>query len=168
MGREDESTDALVNEFVHLNRRRILRGAPLAIAELERWATLRAELRERVGDRLGSLLASVERRSDLRFPTRLSVRFTSGDELREAVLANISRGGIFVATSSPLPEDTPVRLFVSAPHGEVEMAGRVAWVREKDKRDGPAGMGVRFEDLSAEQSARIAEILARLASRPRG
>jgi uncharacterized protein (TIGR02266 family) len=165
MGRD--GTDALVNEFVHLNRRRLLGGPPLSVRDLERWQALRDELQERVGDGLGSLLASVERRSDLRFATRLAVRFASGDELRHAVLANISRGGIFVATSSPLPPDAPVRLFIAAPHGEAEMAGRVAWTREKDCRDGEAGMGVRFEGLTAEQSARIAEILAQLANRRR-
>jgi len=162
----EQTTDVLLDEFVQLNRRRLFGGPPLSVRELERWQGLRAELQERVGDRLGSLLASVERRSHLRFRTHLEVRFGTGDALRRAVLTNISHGGIFVATRQPLSEDTPLALTICAPEGSVELSGRVAWVREKGTEDGEAGMGVRFEDVDALQQARIATIVARLAQRP--
>ena len=159
-------TDDLVDEFVHLNRRRVFGMPPLAVAELERWQALRQTLEQRLGDRLQSLLATVERRAHFRFPTHLEVRFETGDELRSACMGNISEGGIFIATERPLPAGTPLRLFIAAPDGNVEMAGRVAWARPASSPNGAAGMGVRFEDLSLAQREQIAEVVARYEPRP--
>lgn len=161
MSHPDPPTDELVNEFVHLNRRRVFGAPPLAVFELERWQSLRQTLEQRLGDRLQSLLATVERRAHFRFPTHLEVRFENGADLRTACLGNISEGGIFVATERPLPAGTPLRLFITAPEGTVEMAGRVAWARPTSSRNGAAGMGVRFEDLSLEQREQIADVVAR-------
>jgi uncharacterized protein (TIGR02266 family) len=162
----DAPTDDLVNEFVHLNRRRVFGAPPLAVPELERWQSLRQTLEQRLGDRLQSLLVTVERRAHFRFPTHLEVRFASGDELRSAFLGNISDGGIFVATDRPLPAGTPLRLFITVPDGTAELAGRVAWVRSTKGEGGGAGMGIRFEDLGLELRERIAEVVARYEPRP--
>jgi uncharacterized protein (TIGR02266 family) len=158
---DSTTTDALVDEFVHLNRRRVFGAPPLAVPELERWQTLRETLEQRLGDRLQCLLATVERRAHFRFATHLEVRFETGDELRTACLGNISEGGIFVATERPLPAGTALHLWISAPEGAVKMAGRVAWARPASSPNGPAGMGVRFEDLSLEQRERIADVVSR-------
>jgi len=123
MGHPEPSDDDLVSEFVHLNRRRVFGLPPLAVTELERWQELRRALEQRLGDRLQSLLATVERRTHFRFATHLEVRFATGDELRSACLGNISEGGIFVATERPLPAGTALRLTIIAPSGRVEMAG---------------------------------------------
>jgi uncharacterized protein (TIGR02266 family) len=167
MGSSSQPTDEMVNEFVALNRRRLYGAPPLGVAELERWQTLRQTLEQRLGERFEGLLAIVERRAHFRFPTHLEVRFASGDELRSACLENISEGGIFVATTRPLPAGTPLRLWISVPDGRAEMAGRVAWVRPKDSSAGPAGMGIRFADLSDEQRDQIAQVVSRT-SHPAG
>jgi len=161
MSHPDFPTDELMNEFVHLNRRRVFGAPPLAVPDLERWQTLRQTLEQRLGDRIQGLLATVERRAHFRFATHLEVRFATGAELRSACLGNVSEGGIFIATERPLPAGTPLRLFITAPEATVEMAGRVAWARPVSSATGAAGMGVRFEDLSLEQRERIADVVAR-------
>jgi len=158
---DSATTDSLVDEFIHLNRRRVFGAPPLAVPELERWQALRQTLEQRLGDRLQSLLATVERRAHFRFATHLEVRFETGDQLRTACLGNISEGGIFVATERPLPAGTALRLSIVVPEGGVEMAGRVAWVRPSSSPNGAAGMGVRFEELSLEQREQIAEVVSR-------
>jgi uncharacterized protein (TIGR02266 family) len=165
MAHESPGIDELVNEFVALNRRRLFGTPPLALVELERWQALRQALEQRLGDDFQGLLAVVERRAHFRFPTHLEVRFASGDELRSACLENISEGGIFVATRRPLPAGTPLRLWIAVPDGRVEMAGRVAWVRPNDSSAGPAGMGIRFADLSDEQRDEIAQVVVRMSHR---
>jgi len=161
MSHPDSLIDELVNEFLHLNRRRVFGAPPLAVPELERWQSLRQTLEQRLGDRLQSLLATVERRAHFRFPTHLEVRFETGAELRTACLGNISEGGIFIATERPMPAGTALRLSITVPEGTVEMVGRVAWARPASSRNGAAGMGVRFEDLSLEQREQIADVVAR-------
>ena len=161
MTQNESATDDLVSEFIQLNRRRLLGAPPLVVAELERWQCLREALEQRLGDRLQGLLASVERRAHFRFPTHLEVRFESCDEGFTARLGNISEGGIFVATERPLAAGAPLRLFIRLPDGTVETQGRVAWARAETSAHGAAGMGVRFEDLTAEQRERIADLVAR-------
>ena len=164
MSAPEPSNDDLLNEFVNLNRRRIFGTPPLGIPDLERWQWLRETLEERLGDRLRSLLATVERRAHFRFSSHLEVCFGSGDELRSACMENVSEGGIFVATDRPLPAGTPLRLKVTLPDGAVDMTGRVAWARSAANEMGPAGMGVRFENLSPEQREKIAAVVAQQAA----
>jgi len=161
MTQNELATDDLVSEFVELNRRRLFGAPPLVVAELERWQCLREALERRLGDRLQGLLATVERRAHFRFPTHLEVRFQSGDERVTACLANLSEGGMFIATERPLAAGAPLRLFIRLPDGTFETKGRVAWARGTTSADGAAGMGVRFEDLTPEQREQIADLVAR-------
>ena len=63
-----------VAEFMRLNRRRLLGTPPLTLDELQRWGELRADLESHFGG-VGELEAEDERRSDLRLPTHLEIRF---------------------------------------------------------------------------------------------
>ena len=156
-------TDALVNEFMTLNRRRLFGSPPLGVDDLDRWQDLRQTLEHRLGNRLDGLLSVVERRAHFRFPTHLEVRFESGEDLRSACLENLSEGGMFIASERPLAAGTPLQLSISVPSGKVRISGRVAWVRSMQSRSGPAGMGIRFEDLSDEQRDRIASAVRLIA-----
>ncbi|MCC6877271.1 MAG: TIGR02266 family protein [Sandaracinaceae bacterium] len=64
---------------------------------------------------------------------------------------DVSSGGLFVATEEPLPVGTELVLSFLLPDGyRVRAAARVTWVRAPRYRPGelPAGMGLRFEELS--------------------
>ncbi len=146
---QDPSVELWISEYRNLNRRRLFGAPPLEVGELERWAELRSRLTDHFGEGMDGG-AAAERREHLRLPTHLKVVFASGDALREAWLENISEGGIFIQTARPLDTGSPLRLVIIAEAGPpLEIAGRVAWVRPS--ADGAAGMGVRFEDVDAEQ-----------------
>ena len=73
---------------------------------------------------------------------------------------NLSKGGLFIQTDSPLPEGTPLTLELSVP-GEgapVLLNGLVAWSRRAID-DEPGGMGIAFQGLEQ----RIGSLIDRLA-----
>ncbi|NNL65904.1 MAG: TIGR02266 family protein [Myxococcales bacterium] len=154
------TTDALVNEFMTLNRRRLFGSPPLGVDDLDRWQDLRQTLEQRLGDRMDGLLAIVERRAHFRFPTHLEVRFEDDDGQRSACLENLSEGGMFLAAERPLAAGTPLKLSIPLPAGTLRIRGRVAWIRSIQSRTGPAGMGIRFEDPSDAQREQIAGVVA--------
>ncbi len=154
------ASDSLVSEFMALNRRRLFGAPPLDVADLERWQCLRRTLNARYGDRLESLVSVVERRAHFRFPTHLQVHFETREGLRSAYLEDISEGGIFIATEEPLGLGTPLRLTLGAPDGSMVLSGEVTWSRPVPREQGPPGMGVRFDELNAEQRAFVDSVIA--------
>lgn len=145
-----------VREFLALNRRRTHGNPPLGVEELERWLELRLIVDGIINGREGSRPG----RRALRVPTHLKVRIDADgrDELGRAT--DLSEGGIFLATERPLEKGTPIRLKLEGDDGrEVEVEGIVAWTRETDPDQAPAGMGVQFECLDDEQSRAIAELM---------
>jgi uncharacterized protein (TIGR02266 family) len=71
---------------------------------------------------------------------------------------NLSEGGVFVATYRPHPIGTPVALDLHLPIGSMRVSGIVRWLRGDDGEHWP-GMGVQFEDVTAEDAAAIREFL---------
>lgn len=108
----------------------------------------------------------MERRREKRWPRVLDVRFWKpGDEanVRRAVAANISRGGIFIRTSAVVPSNTRVRVeVIHARHGFVCEGVVVRALRSPAHLQSvrPSGMGVRF--LSPEEL--VEELLPEVAS----
>src|SRR5690606_21882851 len=69
---------------------------------------------------------------------------------------DLSKGGLFVATSEPLPVGTLLTLFFILPTGAVvEAPGTVRWSRS-EQPDLPAGMAVAFEELGADARRAVA------------
>ena len=150
-------TAALVREFLLLNRRRTRGDPPLALEELERWMELRPLLEQALGARPRE--AGRGRRRALRVPTHLKVRFAcdARDELGSA--RDVSEGGLFLASERPPPPGTPLHLCLEGAGGRVEVEAVVMWARERSGPDGPAGMGVRFENLDEDQRRAIASLV---------
>ena len=76
-------------------------------------------------------------------------------------MTNLSTGGIFIATESPLPIGTPfnVRIRVEKTAEEIELPGEVASVSvsanlAKEER----GMGIRFVNLDEAQLKQVTEL----------
>jgi uncharacterized protein (TIGR02266 family) len=88
------------------------------------------------------------RRIQPRVGTVLRVTYRNAGHMLVSYCTNLSRGGLFVATPTPLPRRSSLRLELRVP-GLVEAMSfdaEVRWVREQDSDDGPAGMGVAFAD----------------------
>jgi type IV pilus assembly protein PilZ len=75
---------------------------------------------------------------------------------------NLSGGGMFINTSSPLPVESPVDLVLSLPDAAapLELSGRVARVTGTESP--PAGMGIEFVDVDDDKRSRIERFVTRL------
>ncbi len=107
--------------------------------------------------------AKKPQRSSARVKMQAAVDFTSDDNFFAGFSANISDGGLFVATVNLLPLGTEVDLSFSLPSGErIEARGVVQWVREVNDQlpDAFPGMGVQFAQLSSSAQAAIGQFLA--------
>ena len=108
----------------------------------------------------------IERRLHERFDTSISVDYSSGDTFLFSYIQNISEMGIFIRSDEPFPIGTVLELRF-APDGQepIELAGEVTWVnpyRPFGDNLNP-GMGVRFQDLSAEMRERIVSLVRTVA-----
>ena len=72
----------------------------------------------------------------------------------------MSEGGLFLRTSTPLEQGskTVVR-FGPSEADEVEAVAIVVWARAQAE-DGPPGMGLMFQEVSAQQLEQIRQILS--------
>lgn len=79
----------------------------------------------------------------------LALKFGLGHVAEPASTDNLSEGGMFIRTDSPLPETSPIQIELEAEGLRIPLKGEVLWVRgqekgkeEEDRR--PAGMGVKL------------------------
>jgi uncharacterized protein (TIGR02266 family) len=83
-----------------------------------------------------------------RIPYTVQVQFRTASSFLVAYSVNLSRGGIFLETDHLLESGTEVSLQFAVPGaGPILVSGRVTWARETKSIDGPAGMGVEFDDI---------------------
>jgi uncharacterized protein (TIGR02266 family) len=93
---------------------------------------------------------TIPKRQSPRVRMQAQVDFESDDNFFNGFSANISDGGVFVATVNVLPLGTQVDVGFTLPTGErIECKGVVRWVREVDDKqpDIFPGMGIQFVDL---------------------
>jgi len=117
-------------------------------------------------------------RVELRVPVRLSTIDAEPDprtgrasfRTSEETSANVSRGGLFVATTDPVSPGRRVLLELELPGGRrLETVGRVAWTRARTGgagRDGE-GFGIEFLGGRPEDLAKLERILAPRRRAPR-
>ncbi len=105
---------------------------------------------------------TTERRTDARGKSSARVTFTdaTSDTPSEGELHDIGRGGMFVATKTPLPVGKRIDVDVHA-EGSSPITGmaRVVWVRDAAHDDLPAGMGIKFIDVDDAALAAIDELV---------
>jgi len=148
---------AVFREYKRLERLRAADG--MSIEELQRWTHLKRLLTTHF--RPGATGELADKQASLRVPTRLRVSFESYGELRQCLMTNISRGGVFVATDKPLPIGTPfaLRIAVGAEGEPIELQGEVTTVNAgADMRTDQRGMGIRFTGLSEAQQELVSEL----------
>jgi len=101
-------------------------------------------------------------RHEIAHPVR--VRCRSWSDFRTLYTRDISRGGMFLRTATPLLAGTAVQLVLSLPDGrDIELRGKVVHVVPPGTHGRPAGMGLRFSDMSEERRAQIEALLRTVA-----
>jgi type IV pilus assembly protein PilZ len=107
-----------------------------------------------------------ERRHFPRESIELVVRYQRLNAFFADYVKNISRGGTFVATSEPLPQDTEFVFSLAVPEMEdpLQLRAKVMWVTapEAASNDAPAGMGIQFQYQDAEERLRLERLIEQL------
>ncbi len=98
----------------------------------------------------------IERRVMPRVDTSLEISFKTSGVSGHSYMLNLSSGGIFIKTDTPLPIDAELQLSIQLPDDTETMRirGKVVWTKEQSLAF-PAGMGVKFIDLPAAYEKRI-------------
>ncbi len=148
---------SLFRVYMDLDRRRKAGGLPPH--EMSRWAELKRELNRRFQPGLEDRHS--EERESVRVPLALKVDFESYGEIRECLMTNMSLGGVFIATTSPLPIGTPflVRLRIEESGERLKLGGEVVSQDvSADLSHEERGMGIRFVNLSEEQRKQVSDL----------
>ena len=95
------------------------------------------------------------RRGGPRVVMGIPVSYRAGGRIAAALSLNLSRGGMAIRTSGPLPRDAAVKLRFALPGSkrEVETEGVVCWSAER------AGMAMRFTSVRPADQALIEEFV---------
>jgi len=147
----------LLRAFLALDKRRKAGG--LSPSEMARWSQLKSALNRHFQPDLHEKHA--QSRASVRVPMSLNVDFESRGEVRKCMMKNLSAGGIFVATESPLPIGTPfnVRIRIEKTGEEIELPGEIVSVGVgADLAHNEHGMGIRFINLSEAQQQQVTEL----------
>ncbi len=147
----------LLRAYLALDKRRKAGG--LSPADMARWSQLKNALHHHFEP--GVEEQHAKSRASVRVPLSLNVDFESRGEVRKCLMKNLSAGGIFVATESPLPIGTPlnVRIRVERTGEEIELPGEVVSVEvSANLAEEERGMGIRFVNLDEAQREQVAEL----------
>lgn len=104
-----------------------------------------------------------KRRAD-RLHHELLVAYRTVDGFITDWAVNISKGGIFINTDTPLPVGTTVRLIVSLPDAAFpfDLTGKVARVSEYGDGNDVPGMGIEFVDVDEDKRNRLERFVEKL------
>jgi type IV pilus assembly protein PilZ len=99
-----------------------------------------------------------ENRKDPRAEVRIEIQYHTGQEFLAAYTKNISGGGVFIRTSQPLPLNQAVALRFTLPgiNRQFEIGGLVVWANSSPRSAFPAGMGVKFMEITPADSSAVA------------
>ena len=147
----------LLRAYLALDKLRKAEG--LSPTDMARWSQLKTALNRHFDP--GVKEHHSRSRESVRVPLDLNVNFESRGEIRKCMMKNLSAGGIFVATESPLPLGTPfnVRIRIDRTGEEIELPGEVVSVgASADLAEEEHGMGIRFVNLSEAQREQVTEL----------
>lgn len=137
---------AQFREYIRLDRKQASGG--LTPAELERWTRLKRSLGRRFSPGLSD--EQLDRRSSVRVPVQLRVDFPSIAELRGKLMTNVSRGGLFVASTHLLDIGTRVTLHIAIESSGERLEIPAEVVSQNvgpEYQPDPPGMGMQFLDM---------------------
>jgi Tfp pilus assembly protein PilZ len=150
---------ARFREYMHLECKRTDGG--LSPMELARWTLLKRELGRDFTPGISDERS--DQRRSLRVPAKVPVSVDSMDELRECLMTNLSRGGLFLATPHLVEIGTRLDLILRV-EGEAALEIPVEVVSHNL---GPRlascqqGMGMRFLEMSSQVRQRVDDLYER-------
>jgi len=103
----------------------------------------------------------MKKRSEARYCKSLLVDISRTGFQQMGVTVNISRRGMFVATTEAFRKRSRLRILVAAADDIYAVSGQVAWKIKKaiiPGQDAPVGMGIRIENAPAEYYRYIASL----------
>jgi uncharacterized protein (TIGR02266 family) len=96
-----------------------------------------------------------------RIPYSVQVEFRTASSFLVAYSVNLSRGGMFIETDSEMPTGVLLTLDLQVPGaGLLHLIGLVAWRRGIDSPDGPAGLGIEFQDVAPQLGSTIDKLVS--------
>jgi uncharacterized protein (TIGR02266 family) len=96
-----------------------------------------------------------------RIPYSMQVEFRTASSFLVAYSVNLSRGGMFLETESEVPAGVLLALDLHVPGaGLLHLIGVVAWRRGGDSQDGPAGLGIEFQDVAPQLGSTIDKLVS--------
>jgi uncharacterized protein (TIGR02266 family) len=147
----------LLRAYLALDKRRKAGG--LSPTDMARWSQLKSALNRHFQPDVNEQHA--RSRKSVRVPLDLNVNFESRGEVRKCLMKNLSAGGIFVATESPLPLGTSfnVRIRIERTGEEIELPGEVVSVgASPNLAEEKHGMGIHFVHLTEAQIEQVAKL----------
>ena len=112
------------------------------------------------------------RRGGDRSPVTLKVEYKRLNTFFAEYTKNISKGGTFIKTQSPLPLGTEFvfELSLVSLDTAIKLRGEVVWTRDAETAPDPdlAGMGVRFKFKDEAERRAVAELVESLMSEALG
>lgn len=89
-------------------------------------------------------------RSNIRVPISIPVQLDLGQNQFSLWSYNVGEGGLYLKTVSPLPLQTGLEVHFKLPglRKLFDFKGRIVHSLERDTEELPAGMGIRFTDIS--------------------
>ncbi len=110
-----------------------------------------------------SVEAFPSRREHERLPITLTVNYRTDMDFLSAPTKDMSLGGMFLRTSSPLPEGTALDLCFDIPEGPIEfcVTAEIIWAVNSDEAgdEEDCGMGLKFINLNKERSKLLGEYI---------
>ncbi|WP_240486588.1 TIGR02266 family protein [Hyalangium minutum] len=107
-------------------------------------------------------LASMDNRKSGRVTSRMRCWCEGDNVTLYSRVGNLSEGGLFLRTSTPMREGTrtAVRLGAGEESGQAfQTMAKVVWTRQNGK-SWPPGMGLQFEPLDATSLERLRQIIS--------
>ena len=106
-----------------------------------------------------------------RYPVNLEVNFATRDAFLANTVTKLSRGGVFIKSTQPLPLSAEVDLTITLPgaNARITARGRVVWNYDIAKGTSHVvqGMGIKFLDITAADRRRLTDYLGTLSPAPR-
>jgi len=108
---------------------------------------------------------SDNKRRASRLQHELPVAYRSVGSFLTDWATDISQGGMFINTRTPLPVGTEVKILIQLPTVEspVGLSGRVTRVAQVDNpSSGVPGMGIQFTDIDPSKRQQLEDLVKRL------
>ncbi len=96
---------------------------------------------------------SSDQRQTPRVETNIEILFKEKGSFIKSYMLNVSHGGLFIKTGTPLPIDSFVNMKVTLPDTDtpLDILGRVVWINARAGDNSfPQGMGIQFYKLDSE------------------